>query len=130
MGARRSLLIWWGAGAVLLLLLAAWVFRASLNEQRRPHSSFGANGFDRPGDARAGMPQNVDSNGPNNNPALDPHVQETLRTINEINRLNKMNQDLRTKPADKPVLPASPLPPTKPKTNTAQDEDNTSSNKR
>ena len=102
MSARRSLLFWWGAGALLLVLLAAWVFHASLVQERKPRSSFGSNGWDRPEDrSKNGFPP-VDVNNPANNPGLDPHVQETLRTINEINRINKVNQDLRNK------LPTAP----------------------
>lgn len=109
MGARRSIWLWVGTGAFLLVLLAVWVFRASLSEQRRPSSSFGANGFENPGTGRNAFPQSADPNIPSTNPSMDPHVQETLRTINEINRINKMNQELREKaPKTSPKIPSPP----------------------
>lgn len=119
MGARRSIWIWVGTGAFLLVLLAVWVFRASLTEQRKPRSAFGAKGFENSMQGTAGFPQTVDPNSPKNNPALDPHVQETLRTIDEINRINKFNLELRRKtpsPSDKatpvtPVIPQEKTPP-------------------
>ena len=92
-GARRTILLCWGAGAFLLVLLSVWVFRASLREQRKPRSSFGAKGFE------YSMPgaQNLDPNSPANNPQLDPHVHETLRTIDEINRIKQLNLELQNK---------------------------------
>ena len=112
MGARRSIWFWVGTGAFLLVLLVVWVFRASLMEQRRPSSSFGANDIDSPGMRNNPFPQSTDPNIPSPNPSLDPHVQETLRTINEINRINRMNQELREKtPETSPKIPA--LPPQK-----------------
>ncbi|MBK8576646.1 MAG: hypothetical protein IPN90_13545 [Elusimicrobia bacterium] len=113
MGARRTFWIWVGAGAFLLVLLAVWVFRASLSEQRRPTSSFGANGFGNPGSGLNAFPQSADPNTPSANPSRDPHVQETLRTINEINRINKMNQELREKTAKNPATIPAPPPPKK-----------------
>lgn len=109
MGARRSIWLWVGTGAFLLVLLAVWVFRASLLEQRRPVSSFGANGYDSPGTGDNAFPQSTEPNIPSTNPSMDPHVQETLRTINEINRINKMNQELREKTPKTPAqIPAPP----------------------
>lgn len=117
MGTRRSLLVWWAAGAFLLVLLAVWVFRASLLEQRRPVSAFGANGFEPAGNSANAFPQSTAPNIPSPNPSTDPRVQETLRTINEINRINKLNQELREKnPDNSPTVPApsarttNPLP--------------------
>ena len=78
-------------------------------EQRRPVASFGANGFDASRPTPDSFPQSTDPNIPSPNPSLDPHVQETLRTINEINRINRMNQELREKtPESSPKIPVPP----------------------
>jgi hypothetical protein len=96
MGARRFPWIWWATGALFLLLLVGWVFRASLKEQQKPRSSFGKNTFEVDGNRYT--THAVDPNNPPTNPAFDPHVQETLRTIDEINRINELNENLRNNP--------------------------------
>lgn len=109
MGARRSIWLVVGTGAFLLVLLAVWVFRASLRDQRRPSSSFGADGFQNGGRENPRFPASTDPNIPSTNPSMDPHVQQTLQTINEINRINRMNQELREK-TPKPSA-KNPAPP-------------------
>jgi hypothetical protein len=96
MGARRFPWIWWAAGAFFLLMLVGWVFRASLKEQQKPRSSFGTTTFDVNGNRY--NTHAVDPNNPPLTTALDPHVQETLRTIDEINRINELNENLRNNP--------------------------------
>lgn len=111
MDARRSLWIWWGAGVFFLLLLAGWVFRASLNEQRKPISSFGTNGFENPANGGYASQRNVNPNTASVDTGLDPRIQDTLRTINEVNRINRMNQELRKNSPltpQKTALPPSP----------------------
>jgi hypothetical protein len=112
MATRRTRWIWMGAAAFLLILLAGWVFKASLIEQRKPLSSFGGENWGRPGDLSSGLPQPMDPNTPANNPSMDPQVQETLRTINEINRINKMNVELtKNKPVSTSPNTEIPVPP-------------------
>ncbi len=121
MGARRSMWLWVGTGAFLLVVLAVWVFRASLLEQRKPLASFGANGFDVSRPDPNSFPQSTDPNAPLTNPSMDPRVQETLRTINEINRINKLNQEFREK-TPKNSLP-NPAPPARIKNQIPSEKD-------
>jgi hypothetical protein len=110
MSARRPPWLWWGAGALFLIVIAGWVFWASQRERRfKPLSNLGpANlptGFS-PGDlpAPAGLPRSKPGVG------IDPRLQQTLQTVNEINRLNQINADMRRTP-NRPSPPTPPLPP-------------------
>ncbi len=108
-GARQKRWIFLGAGALFLVAMALWVFRASQKEQAKKRASFGADNFQY-SIMNGGVVQQqaVDPKSPANNPAKDPNVQETLKVINEINRVNQMNAELR-----KNAPPTTPPPPKK-----------------
>lgn len=110
MSARRPPWVWWGAGALFLFLLAAWVYWASQRENRfKPLSEIGSDSLTTgatPGD----LPPAAGASRTNPGVGVDPRLMETLQTVNEINRLNRINTDLR-RPETRPSRPVPPLPP-------------------
>jgi len=110
MSARRPPWVWWGAGALFLIAVAAWVFWASQRENRfKPLSDLGPASLTTgatPGD----LPPAAGTTRTTPGVGIDPRLQETLQTVNEINRLNRINADLR-RPETRPAPPAPPLPP-------------------
>lgn len=110
MSARRPPWLWWGAGALFLIIVAAWVFWASQREARfKALSDLGPASLG-PSASPGDLPPPAETVRTSPNVGIDPRLQETLQTVNEINRLNRLNADLR-RPEPRPAPPTPPLSP-------------------